>query len=50
MVSALLSGGFSPGGAEILVGAEDPVPVDSCFCVGINSDSFIVKSLSRAAH
>ena len=35
MVSALLSGGSSPGGAEIPEGAEDPVPVDSCFCVGI---------------
>ena len=36
MVSALLSGGSSPGGAEIPVGKEDPVPVASCFCAGIS--------------
>jgi len=36
VVSALLSGGSSPGGAEIPEGAEDPVPVGSCFCVGIS--------------
>ena len=35
MVSALLSGGSSPGGAEIPEDAIDPVTVDSCFCVGI---------------
>ena len=35
MVSALLSGGSNPGGAEIPEGAGAPVPVDSCFCVGI---------------
>ena len=36
VVFALFSGGSSPGGAEIPEGAEDPVPVDSCFCVGIS--------------
>ena len=36
VVSALLSGGSSPGGAEIPEGKEDPVPVASCFCAGIS--------------
>ena len=31
----MLSGGSSPGGAEIPEDAVDPVPVDSCFCDGI---------------
>ena len=44
MVSALCSGGSSPGGAEIPEGAEDPVPIDSCFCGGI---SRIVRSRSH---
>ena len=35
VVSDLCSGGSSPGGGEIPEGAEDPVPIDSCFCVGI---------------
>ena len=35
MGSALLSGGSSPGGAEIPEDAVDPVTVDSCFGEGI---------------
>ena len=35
-MSAPLSGGSSPGGAEILEGKEDPVSVASCFCAGIS--------------
>ena len=33
MGSALLTGGSSPGGAEIPGDAVDSVTVDSCFCV-----------------
>ena len=36
MVSALCSGGSSSGGAEIPEGAEDPVPIECCFCGGIS--------------
>ena len=52
IVSALLSGGSSPG-AEILEGAGDPVPVDSCFCVGImriRVEAVIIQLSDREAH